>query len=164
MRGCGTGTCPTRRPVRQVGGATRRTGVDVGSSHRVGLAAYLPFRVFGSASVSSALTCSGGWSRGKDAGRPRKSRNGECAAPGSGDGAEGLVGSARNRPLRGQLWSLRTRIHRERPADLSPLRFAAWGLSRQPGPGPCGWRLQPDPGASLGNSAPAAPCLFQIVR
>ena len=72
--------------------------------------------------------------RGKNSGRPRKPRNGECA--------RGLVrrpgpGTGRNRLLDG-LPEVKSGVCGPTapglPQDRSPLQLAAWGLGRQPGP------------------------------
>eukprot|EP00069_Balaena_mysticetus_P014730 bmy_22365T0 len=54
-----------------------------------------------------------------------------------------------------------------RRSDLCPLRLAAWGLARQPGPqASCSVTSRRNfrPGASPRGSAPAAPLLSRIVR
>ena len=70
--------CPTRRPLRQVGGATRlkRQGFlypYLGSP----VVCSLPFCVHGSPLVSVALTSTGRWRRRKDAERSRTRHSGE---------------------------------------------------------------------------------------
>lgn len=93
-----------------------------------------------------AVSYTGGSALRTAAGGPRKPRNGERASWGPEPGAEGPVGTGRNRlwrDPRGHLPSLRTRVGRRR---LGPLRLGCWAGSGDPGvraAPSCARRLRP---------------------